>query len=97
MQIKLDRFCSLLNEAEGEKSMDDSGFSPYLLENLLYPFLDGKDIRLNDINYDAFTISDIHDLFDYVSDAETVFTKTQGKAEKLLKSIPAARSARAFC
>ena len=97
MQIKLDRFCSLLNEAEKEKSMDDSEVSPYLLENLLYPFLDGKDIRLNDINYDAFTISDMNDLFSYVSDAETIFTMTQGKAERLLKSSPASRPARAFC
>ena len=97
MQIKLDRFCSLLNEAEEEKSMDDSEVSPYLLENLLYPYLEGKDIRLDELDYSAFTLSDMNDLFLFVDDMETVFIKTRGKAERLLKSSPASRPARAFC
>jgi len=97
MQIKLDRFCSLLNEAEEEKSMDDSEVSPYLLKNLLYPYLEGKDIRLDELDYSAFTLSDMNDLFLFVDNMETVCTKIQNRAEKLLKSIPATRPAMKFC
>jgi len=97
MQIKLDRFCSLLNEAKEEKNMDDSEVSPYLLKNLLYPYLDGKDIRLDELDYSVFTLSEMNDLFHFVSAMETNYNNMQKKTEKLLKSTPAARPARAFC
>jgi len=97
MNIKLDRFCLLLNEAEEERGTDDSEVSPYLLKHLLYPYLAGEDILLNDLNYDAFTLSDMDILFEYISEMETACNKVHRKADILWKSTPAARPSRAFC
>lgn len=97
MNIKLDRFCLLLKGAEEEKNVDQSEISPYLLEHLLYPFLLGKDVRLNDLDYNAFSLSDLDDLFHHVSDMETACNKIQNKTQRLFKSDPAVRPTRAFC
>ena len=97
MTIKLDRFCLLLNDAKEESCVDDSGVSRYLLNNLLYPFLDGADIKLGDLDYDAFELHEMDGLYGFISEMQYACQKTGAKTDKLLKSVPAARPRRAFC
>jgi len=97
MEIHLDRFASLLSDAEEGRGADDSGVSPYLLGNLLYPYLEGESIRLDSLDYDAFSLTDLDCLFTFIGEIEDVHSKTHSKSEKLWKSSPAARPLRAFC
>jgi len=97
MEIQLDKFCSLLIGAKEERGADGSGVSPYLLENILYPYLEGENIRLDSLDYGAFSLPDLDSLFAFIGEIEDAHGKTQSKLEKLWKSPPAARPARAFC
>jgi hypothetical protein len=97
MIADLKRFCILLGEAKEDEHLDDSFVLPYLMKNLFHPFMDGEDIPLNSLDYDAFDLSDLDRLNDYLGDLETVYDALYKHTEKLRKSPPAARPSRAFC
>jgi hypothetical protein len=97
MNIDLARFCILLSEVQEDEFLDESGLSPYLMEHLFYPYMKGKNIPLDSLDYDAFELEDLDRLFDYLGDLETVYSKLQDKAEKIWKGSPIACRSRAFC
>ena len=97
MTIYLDKFCALLGAVKEEKATDDTAVLPYLLDSLLYPFLAGESIRLDSIDYDAFSLDDLDTLFHFVGEMENHHQKTSQKTDKLRKSPPASRPTMAFC
>jgi hypothetical protein len=97
MIADLKLFCVLLKEKEEDEHIDAIGVSPYLMEKLFHPYMAGKDIPLNSLDYDAFVLNDLDRLNDYLGDLETVYDVLHEKAEKLRISTPAARPLRAFC
>jgi hypothetical protein len=97
MTADLKRFCVLLRKTEEDEYLDTSGLSPYLMQNLFHPYMEGRDIPLNSLDYDAFDLGDLDRLHEYLGDLETVYGALHGKTENLRKSPPAARPQRAFC
>ena len=59
MNIDLARFCILLSEVQEDEFLDESGLSPYLMEHLFYPYMKGKNIPLDSLDYDAFELEDL--------------------------------------
>lgn len=97
MKVDLQRFCTLLRETQEDEYLDSSGVSPYLMDHLFHPYMAGEDIPLNSLDYDAFDLNDLDQLFDFLGDLSTVYNVLCGKAENLRKATPAARPTRAFC
>lgn len=97
MIADLTRFCVLLRDAKEDEYVDTDGLSPYLMKHLFHPFMAGEDIRLDSLDYDAFSLDDLYRLNDYLGDLETQYDALRSKTENLRKSPPAARQLRAFC
>ncbi len=97
MIADLKRFCALIKEVKEDEHLDTNGLSPYLMANLFHPFMAGQDIRLDSLDYDAFDLSDLDRLNNYLGDLETVYDALHSKTEMLRKSPPSARPLRAFC
>lgn len=94
--IDLKAFRRELGEAVHEKSVDSDGLSPYLMQNLLAPYLKGEAIPLDSLDYDAFDLSDLDRLNEYIGEILCVHGRLDNMYRKLRKSIPAARTAKAF-
>lgn len=97
MQIDLKVFCSDIRQAEAENCLNKENVSPYLMQNLFIPYITGKDVRLDSLDYDAFTLSDMETLYEYLNDAGNVEQKLEPMRNGLLKCGPVARKIRAFC
>lgn len=97
MEIDLIQFSSLLVEAQDDEYLSKDGLSSYLMESLFYPYIEGKDIPLYRLDYDAFGLEDLDRLFEYIGDLSTVYSDLERKMDNIWKSKPAACRSRAFC
>jgi hypothetical protein len=97
MILKLDGFCADVKRAEEGKCLYPEFLSEYLWENLFLPYISGEVIPLDSLDYDRFTLSDMKDIMDYLSDAEEIETKLGTLQSMLVKCEPVARKLRAFC
>jgi hypothetical protein len=97
MQVDLELFCADLRQTCIEKMIDASYLSPYLMDSLFTPYLSGEQIRLDSLDYDAFTLDDLDELMAFVEDAEEVEQKLEPVWKKLLGCDPAVRKFRSFC
>jgi len=97
MIVDLKSFCADISRAESQKSVDTSNLSSYLMQNLFIPYVTGKNIRLDSLDYDAFTLPDMDNLFRFIGDLEDTERKLEPMRSKLGDCHPAARKIKGFC
>ena len=97
MTVDLKLLGESLKQAKEQKSLDYSVVSPYLMQRLFVPYMQGADIRLDSLDYDKFDLSDMDMLFTFIKDIEAVQSDAEYIPRNLRKCDPAAKTARAFC
>ena len=97
MNVDLRVFCEKLGKAENEAVNDSSNVSKYLMEHLYIPFMEGRHIRLDSLDYEAFEESDLEDFGVYLSDIQRVQTSVSGITEHLRQAKPDACLLKQFC
>jgi len=97
MLVDLQTFCTDLKQAENGKCVDDSALSEYLVQNLFKPYMAGKEVRLDSLDYDSFTMTDLDLLYHFMGDLGTVGQKLESMRSSLQKCNPAARKIKGFC
>jgi hypothetical protein len=97
MTIVLKTFCEKLGEAAPGKETDASIVPEYLMNSLFWPYMRGENPRLDSLDYDAFELSDLDRLMEYIGDLQGFHRKAGRITGNLEKSIPLARASRSFC
>lgn len=97
MELNVSSFCNALQNAEPQKSLDAGAVSPYLLEHLFVPYLQGEDIRLDSLDYDAFDLSDLDRLNEFIEDIECIQNQNELIPRNLEKCAPAVKPAGMYC
>jgi len=97
MKLDLKLLSTRFSQAEDESPASTEGVTPYLLKEILLPSLNGKTLRLKDIDYEAFDLEDIEPLEDYYLELSDACGKLRLFTETVRKIPPEARKARMFC
>lgn len=97
MELDLNLLFQNLAQAPDGPAVSSEGVSPYLLEHVLAPALNGQSVLTSDIDFDAFEVEDIEMLSDYYSDLGEMDRHVHRFASALSKVFPVAGTARAFC
>ena len=71
--------------------------SPYLMEQLLIPQLEGRGLTLQELDYSAFTDEELDALMGYLGDAEERSSKTIRFCNIFSKSVPVPERHQMFC
>jgi len=85
MKLHLKDLCREFGKAKDEETVPRGGINPYLLENILWPTLQGEAPTLGSIDYAQFDEEDIGALSDY-------YEKMWKAAEKLEQFVSAVAS-----
>ena len=97
MRLDLELLSIRFSQKKEEPPVPQDGLNAYLLENILTPALDSKDIYLKDIDFTAFDVDDIDELEDYYNQ---LYSRGQGLdqfIQTVAQILPSASSVRSFC
>ena len=97
MELDLKLLFQHLAQVPDEPAVSSEGVSPYLLEHVLTPALNGRTVPISGIDFDAFEENDIETLADYYDRLVSAERKMTGFVSGLSKTVPAAGAVRAFC
>ena len=97
MKLNLKLLSTRLSQAEDEPPVPDDGINRYLLEQVLRPNLEGKFLRLGDIDFNAFDADDVPALEDYYDRLYQASQNLSQFAQTLNRVPPAPKAVRAFC
>ena len=97
MQLDLNKLFQTLRTIQEEEMLDASEVNPYLLNKVLKPLLDGKELCYGDIDFSAFERDDLRVLSDYCDRRSNLSSQLQKLTEVLIGGKPAACKGRAFC
>ena len=75
MRLDLELLSIRFSQKKEEPPVPQDGISAYLLEKILMPALDSKDIYLKDVDFTAFDVDDIDKLEDYYNQ---LYSRGQG-------------------
>ena len=97
MRLDLELLSIRFSQKKEEPPVPQDGINTYLLENILMPTLDSKDIYLKDVDFTAFDVDDIDKLEDYYNQ---LYSRGQGLdqfIQTVAQILPSASSVRSFC
>ena len=97
MRLDLELLSIRFSQKKEEPPVPQDGISAYLLEKILMPALDSKDIYLKDVDFTAFDVDDRDKLDDYYS---LLYSRGQGLdkfIQTVAQTLPSASSVRSFC
>ena len=97
MRLDLELLSIRFSQKKEEPPVPQDGLNAYLLENILTPARDSKDIYLKDIDFTAFDVDDIDELEDYYNQ---LYSRGQGLdqfIQTVAQTLPSASSVRSFC
>lgn len=97
MKLDLKLLSMRFSQAKDEPPVPTDGVDPYLLEKVLRPCMDGADILLRDIDFDAFDAEDVDLLEQYYDKLSRAAGKLRQLTETVRKLPPQAHKARMFC
>ena len=97
MKLNLERLSARFFQAKDQPCVPEDGVNRYLLENVLRPNLEGKLLRLGDIDFDAFDADDVSALEDYYEKLSKASQNLSQFAQTVARGPPAPKEARAFC
>lgn len=97
MKLNLKLLATRLFQVEDEPPVPDDGINRYLLEQVLRPNLEGKILRLGDIDFNAFDADDVPALEDYYDRLYQANQDLSQFAQTVDRVPPASGAARAFC
>ena len=97
MKLNLKLLATRFFQAEDEPPVPDDGINRYLLEQVLRPNLEGKFLRLGDIDFNAFDADDVPALEDYYDRLYQANQDLSQFAQTVDRVPPVSGAARAFC
>lgn len=97
MKLDLKLLSIRFSQAKDEPPVPTEGVNPYLLGQILLPCMNGKTIKLQDIDYEAFDVDDIEDLANYYCKLSKAGGRLTQLTETIQKLSPEAQKARMFC
>ena len=97
MKLNLERLSARFFQAQDQPCVPEDGVNRYLLENVLRPNLEGKLLRLGDIDFNAFDADDVSALEDYYEKLSKASRDLAQFAQTVARVPPAPKEARAFC
>lgn len=97
MKVDLELLAGLLSQLEERPSISREGVNDYLLDQILFPCIKGADIRLDEIDFDAFQAEDAGELIDFYNR----MNRQKAHLEELARNVggirPTAIRSRAYC
>ena len=97
MKLNLKLLTIRLFQAEDELPVPDDGINRYLLEQVLRPNLEGKVLRLGDIDFNAFDADDVPALEGYYDRLYQANQDLSQFAQTVDRVPPVSGAVRAFC
>lgn len=97
MRLDLKRLAMRFYQKEEEPPIPQEGVNAYLLEKILMPALDRKDIYLQDIDLTAFDAEDVNALENYYGQLYDAGQALEQFAQTIALTQPVADSVRSFC
>ena len=97
MKLNLKRLSTRLFQANEQPCVPEDGVNRYLMEHVLRPNLEGKFLRLGDIDFDAFDADDVPALEDYYEKLSKASRDLAQFAQTVARVPPTPKEARAFC
>ena len=97
MRLDLELLSIRFSQKKEEPPVPQDGISAYLLENILMPALDSKDIYLKDVDFTAFDVDDIDKLEDYYNQLYNTGRRLDQFIQTVAQTLPSASSIRSFC
>ena len=97
MKLNLKLLSTRFFQAKDQPCVPEDGVNRYLLENVLRPNLEGKLLRLGDIDFNAFDADDVSALEDYYEKLSKASRDLDQFAQTVARVPPAPKEARAFC
>lgn len=97
MKLDLKLLSIRVSQTEDQPCVPEDGVNRYLLENVLRPNLEGKLLRLGNIDFDAFDADDVPALEDYYEKLSKASQNLSQFAQTVHRVPPAAQKARTFC
>ena len=97
MPANLDTLRKTLSETPAEDTVDSSEANSYLLNEVLQPMLDGKNLCYGDIDFSKFSADDVRYISHYYDEYEQVSKKLRGFLKSIVKAEASACRNRAFC
>ena len=97
MKLNLERLSTRFFQAKDQPRVPEDGVNRYLLEHVLRPNLEGKLLRLGDIDFDAFDADDVHELEEYYDRLYKASQDLAQFAQTVARVPPAPNTVRSFC
>lgn len=97
MKLDLNLLSMRFSQAKETPAVSTDSVNPYLLEKILQPCMDGQDVYIGDIDFDAFDVEDIGLLAEYLDKLILVAMKLAQFTEALNNMDPIASRERMFC
>lgn len=97
MKLDINLLSMRFSQAKETPAVPTDSVNPYLLEKILRPCMDGQDVYIGDIDFDAFDVEDIEPLAEYHDELILVAMKLAQFTETLNKMEPIASRERMFC
>lgn len=97
MRLDLELLSIRFSQKKEEPPVPQDGINTYLLENILMPTLDSKDIYLKDVDFTAFDVDDIDKLEDYYNQLYNTGRRLDQFIQTVAQTLPSASSVRSFC
>lgn len=97
MRLDLKLLSIRFSQKKEEPPVPQDGINTYLLENILMPTLDSKDIYLKDVDFTAFDVDDIDKLEDYYNQLYNTGRRLDQFIQTVAQTLPSASSVRSFC
>lgn len=97
MRLDLELLSIRFSQKKEEPPVPQDGINTYLLENILMPTLDSKDIYLKDVDFTAFDVDDIDKLEDYYNQLYNTGRRLDQFIQTVAQTLPSASSIRSFC
>ena len=97
MKLDLNLLSIRFSQAKDEQAVSTDGVNKYLLEEILLPCMNDKDVYLRDINFEAFDTEDVNELERYYGELFRAGMKLRQLTETVGKLSAEAQKARMFC
>lgn len=97
MKLDLELLSMLFFQAQEGPPVSTEGVNPYLLENVLKPFLRRETLRYGDLDYDAFEDDDLHRFSEYCRELYDAGSKLDQLSATMSKTQPEPCKQRMFC
>lgn len=97
MRLDLKLLSIRFSQKKEEPPVPQDGINTYLLENILMPTLDSKDIYLKDVDFTVFDVDDIDKLEDYYNQLYNTGRRLDQFIQTVAQTLPSASSIRSFC